>query len=173
MIDRQLRWRQITTRREAAVLKNFTCTTDLPRTPGGRKLKHPRPWEWEAQRHLRQADQQLTPGDVLLLGEEEHNILAAIHVQFDATDTLLAVYLAAGAVTIDVRRQGGIIADEMLAEVHSLANSTATDRSLTHVVLTGKIHVANHASQRMVERAGFEPVDLPAEDYQTWSLRLR
>ena len=39
-------WEYITTRKDARVLQTFTCTTDLPLTEGGRKMPHPRPWEW-------------------------------------------------------------------------------------------------------------------------------
>lgn len=170
MTDGQLGWRTITARREAVVLKNFTCTTDPPKTPGGRKLKHPRPWEWEAQRHLRQTDQLLGPGDMLLLGESDGVVLAAMHLQIESTKTHLDVYLAAGAVNTDVRRQGGAIADAMLAQVRAAAASAAGNHGFGATVLRGKIHLENRASRRMVERAGFEPFGLPLNDYQEWRL---
>ena len=34
-------------------LQSFQCTTDRPKSPGGRALRHPKPWELEVQSYFR------------------------------------------------------------------------------------------------------------------------
>lgn len=163
-------WQYVTTRREARVLQGFTCTWDFPRTPGGRKLPHDRPWEWEAQRHLRQTSQLLHQGDLVLVGVLSSDAIAAAHLQFDASSEVLEVFIAAAGVSLPARRQGGGLADRMLATIQAEGLARATDGSCAHLVLTGKIHTSNTASQQMVQRAGWEPYDAPSIDYQSWGL---
>lgn len=167
-LDPDLDWQRITTRRGAAILREFTCTTDPPRTPGGRRLPHDRLWEWEAQRHLRQTSQLLQPGDLLLVGTRGTELIAAVHLKFDASDDLFEVFIAAGGVALSARGKGGGIADQMLATIRAEGIARARALGCIHLVLTGKIHRNNHASQRMVQRAGFEPYGLPSTDYQSW-----
>lgn len=170
MIEPDPEWQHVTTRQEARVLQEFTCTTDCPRTPGGRKLPHDRPWEWEAQRHLRQASQLLRPGDLLLVGLRTGVTVAAAHLQFDTSGDVLEVFIAAAGVARTSRGQGGGLADRTLAATRTEGLARATDRGCTHLVLTGKIHTSNTASQHMAERAGWEPYDTPSSIYQSWGL---
>lgn len=104
-------------RREAWVLQRLTCTTDFPRTPGSRKLPHDRPWEWEAQRHLRQTSQLLLPEDLVVAGSSGSDLVAAAHLQLDVDGDVLQVFVAAADVSLTSRRQGGGLADRMLAAV--------------------------------------------------------
>ncbi|HXC77829.1 MAG TPA: hypothetical protein VNU19_12325 [Candidatus Acidoferrum sp.] len=168
MIDPQ--WQHITTRQEARVLQGFTCTTDFPRTPGGRKLPHDRPWEWEAQSYLRQTSQLLRLGEVILVGLRSSEAVAAARLQFDTSGVILEVFIAAAGVAHADRGQGGGLADRMLATIHTEGLARATDGGCTHLVITGKIHRRNTASQQMVQRAGWEPHDVPTSDYQSWGL---
>lgn len=161
-------WHNVTTRREARVLQGFTCTTEFPRTPGGRRLPHDRPWEWEAQRHLRQTSQLLLQGDLIVVGLHGSELVAAAHLQFDSSGDVFQVFIAAAGVSLASRHQGGGLADRMLAAVHTEALDRATDRHCAHLVLTGKIHTSNTASQQMVHRASWVPFDAPNSDYQSW-----
>ncbi|MBD0022678.1 hypothetical protein GII33_16395 [Gordonia pseudamarae] len=167
----ELSWQHITTRREARILQGFTCTTDLPRTSGGRKLPHIRPWEWEAQAHLRQLWQRLRPGDLVLVGRAESEILACAHLQFDRQDEVLNAFHVVAGVSMTVRGQGGQIADQLLSQARKVAVERATELECVEVVLSGKIHVSNGASERMVVRAGWEPQG-PPTDYQLWAAIL-
>ncbi|RYC12485.1 hypothetical protein [Nocardioides zhouii] len=170
MTDLDPEWRPLTTRKEARVLESFTCTDDHPRTPGGRKLPHDRRWEWEAQRHLRQTSQLLQEGDLLLAGLRSSEVVAAAHLQFDPTNEVLQLFVAAAGVALAGRRQGGNLADQMLAAILAEGLHRATGLRCANLVLTGKIHTRNTPSQLMVQRAGWEPYDAPSSDYQAWGL---
>lgn len=96
MTDSELDWHLIKSKETARELQGFTCTTDHPRTPRGRRLPHPRPWEWEAQRHLRSADRHLRHGDDLLVGRVGSGALgAAAHVVYDDDSSLLVANIQA------------------------------------------------------------------------------
>lgn len=170
MSDRDPKWLRVTNRREARVLQGFTCTSDFSRTPGGRRLPHDRVWEWEAQRHLRQVSGLLRPGDLALVGTQRNDAVAAAHLQFEDSGDVLAVFIAAAGVSWSERRQGGGLADLMLKTIHDEGLARATSRGQAHLVLTGKIHASNTASQLMVQRAGWEPYDAPSVGYQSWGL---
>jgi hypothetical protein len=170
VIGPDLEWRYITTRQEARVLQRFTCTTDPPRTPGGRPLRHDRPWEREAQSHLRQASQRFKPGDLILLGTLGNEVVAAAHLELAPDTDILQVFIAAVGVALTERRQGGFVADRMLAAIQAEGLARATVLGCTHLVIAGNIHTSNAASQNMVQRAGWEPYDAPGSPYQSWGL---
>lgn len=153
-------------------LQQFTCTTDRPRTPGGRKLPHPRRWEWEAQSYLRSASQVLKSGDVLLVGENGVTISACAHMKLTPIDDSLEVFIAVAAVNISIRGHGGAVADELLSRCIDAGRKRASEMGRARLIVTGNIHVENFPSQRMVIRAGLEPVGLPVGDYQRWRLVL-
>lgn len=83
---------------------------------------------------------------------------------------MTVVFVAAGAVDVGVRRLGGHVADALMAECRRLAKEQAMAAGGSDTILAGRIDVRNLASQRMVARAGFEPVDLPGSVYQDWVL---
>lgn len=166
-----VRWQLLIDRRSCRALQGFTCTQDPPRSPGGRKLPHPRHWEWETQSHLRQLPRRLPAGDVVLVGyQAENRLVAAAHLHCDADGSELGVFIAALAVSCPVRGQGGHVADATVMEIRDCGLERARRLGYTRVAITGKIHTANDPSRRMVERAGFEPVGVPAGDYQMWHL---
>lgn len=173
MIEPHPQWRRITTRRDARALSAFTCTTEFPRTPGGRRLPHDRPWEWEVQRHLRQTSQHLRNDELVLVGMQGDEIIAAARLQFESVDDILQVFVAAIGVALPWRHQGGGLADRTLAKIHAEGAARATDVGCAHLVLTGKTHWNNTASQRMLQRAGWEPYGSPTGDYQLWGLILQ
>jgi len=79
-----IRWSTITERNEARKhpFREFTCTEPRPKSPEGRTLPHPKPWEWTAQGILRQSSQCLKAGNLLVVGRSEsaNEILAVAHV---------------------------------------------------------------------------------------------
>lgn len=169
-----LHWARIEDRSGCRILQSFTCAPDRPRTPGGRRLPHPTPWAWEAQRHLRQTSQLLRPGDLVLVGSTDgHEVVAAVHLQFDARPHVLEVFVAALGVAGSVQHQGGVVADAAMAAVSREAVIRAAALGPSVAVITGKIHLANVPSQRLVQRAGFEPQGPPVGPYQPWVLVLR
>mgnify|MGYP003407678871 FL=1 len=167
-------WEYITTRKDARVLQTFTCTTDLPLTEGGRKMPHPRPWEWQTQAHLRRSSQLLRAGDSLLIGRDESGeIVCAAYLSFDQSAEVLQVFIAAIAIQRSQRGQHGLLADHVISEICAEGTRRATSLGLATVVLAGKVHVQNRASQYLVERTGFEPQENPGDTHQLWVLALK
>lgn len=168
-----LTWEALPDRKAARELEGFTCTSDPPRTDQGRRCPHPRPWEWEAQRHLRQAAQVLRPGDALLVGRDEaREIVVAAHIDYVEAARGLIAYINAFGVSVTQRRSGGAVADEALRFVWLTACEEARSRGVPSLVLIGKIHRHNRASQYACLRAGIEPgpVADAVGDYQVWAL---
>ncbi|MEU1952323.1 hypothetical protein [Nocardia rhamnosiphila] len=170
-------WEQIEDRRAAKPLQNFSCTTELPRTEGGRKLLHPKPWEREVQSHLRQTSVGLKAGQLLLAGRDSisDRIVAAAHLIPDrSSSTTLVVRIAAIGVCTTVRGQGGKVADRTLDEVRRVIFADAQKLGVGVAVATANIHTHNRPSQLLFERAGFEPLSIPApdSDYQGWVYRV-
>ena len=171
--DLSLSWHCLPTKADARELEAFTCTTDPPRTARGRRLRHPRPWEWEAQRHLRAASQHLRVGDALLVGRDVAGaIAAAAHVDYDDASGLLVAYINALGVATSLRNHGGATADEALHVVRLTAVEETVRRRCASLLLTGKIHRDNSASQYACRRAGLEPTGLSSGEYQTWVLEV-
>ena len=170
MTEPDLVWRQLKTAAETRPLQAFACTEDRPRTQGGRFLPHPKPWEWEAQRHLRQLSQHFKYGDLVVVGLRHDEPLACAHLLVDQEPgRLVGVFVAAAAVGRPVRGQGGAVADALMHQIAADCAAIASAAGATDHVISGKIHVRNIASQLMAQRAGMEPNGLPAEDYQLWA----
>jgi hypothetical protein len=170
---RLLRWERITDRRSATSLQEFTCTTERPRSPAGRKLPHPKPWELEVQSHLRQSSVQLRNGELLLVGRSEDTaIAAAAHLAFTPLSTGTETFIKAVAVTTNLRGRGGAIANEALAVICEVAGERAASDGSEFVLVTSKIHKHNQPSEALVIRSGFEPYSVPQGDYQLWTRQL-
>jgi hypothetical protein len=171
--NRLLRWERITDRQSATPLQGFTCTTDRPRSLAGKKLPHPKPWEWEVQSHLRQSSVRLKNGELLLVGRSADTaIAAAAHLIFTPLSTGTETFIAAVAVSTNFRGQGGAIADEALVVICEVACERAASDGGELALVTGKIHNQNQPSEALCVRSGFEPYLVPQGDYQPWVLRL-
>ncbi|WP_194829009.1 hypothetical protein [Nocardia sp. XZ_19_231] len=168
-------WATITDRREAIQLKEFTCTTSRPRSPAGRKLSHPKPWERAAQSIIRQSPQCLKAGNLLVVGRQGggDQIVAVAHLTFDETlPSVFAAHIAAIGVCLSVRGQGGKVADRCLAEACVVIAARAREGGNGTVLVTANIHIQNGPSQLLFERAEFEPFSIPRGDYQQWIRQL-
>lgn len=144
---------------------------ERPRSPGGRRLPHPKPWEWEAQALLRNARARFRDGHTIVVGRDSNRdgpIQAAAWLQFHHTE-LPTAFLTAGAVDVTLRGTGGAVADELVnralnSAVHNLEHF-GTDRILVH----GNVHTCNTASAELLTRHGFDPVGAPTEEFQQWA----
>lgn len=105
----------------------------------------------------------------MLLGKLGDRTVAALHLQFLADGDFFEVFHAAAGITQDMRRAGGTVADALLAESLAICLERLAEGGYQNVVLSGRIHVRNAASQYMVTRAGWEPQDAPVNNYQTWA----
>jgi hypothetical protein len=77
-----LDWRSVERKRDASFLQQFECTQPWPKTVGGRRLpKHPRPWEFDARRHVRNLSTLMHAEDRVLVGFDaldEAEVAAAV-----------------------------------------------------------------------------------------------
>ncbi|SHT65379.1 Uncharacterised protein [Mycobacteroides abscessus subsp. abscessus] len=113
------------------------------------------------------------PGDLLLIGRsKEHAILAAAHLIFKSTSSLLQVHVAAIGVCVSIRGAGGAIADEAVTVVRDVAREKARTLGLDVAILTANVHTENSPSESLVLRAGFEPLSVPSGSYQQWVSRV-
>lgn len=175
MVLPRLRWFILPDRKAMIALQSFTCTTARPRSPRGRKLSHPRPWELEAQSLLRRSSQSAGPNDRVLaaLPEEESpegEIRAAAWIEHHAIDSTPALFIKSCGIDLEFRRQHGLVANELMTQILSEARREYDGHSRQQVIVHGNVHVQNVPSERLFVRFGFEPIGLPDGDYQKWSL---
>lgn len=172
MNERLLTWEQLD-KQQATELHSFTCTEDWPRTVGGRKLpKHPREWEWAAQRHFRTLTQRLLGDQTLLVGRDDEQLIgAATHLSYETSGSLVAATIEAGAVSTHYRNlRDRYVGDEVMAIAEEAAIALSITLGASTLVLQGFIHEKNAASMRMANRAGLEPHGLPTPNgYQLWA----
>ncbi|MGW4364476.1 hypothetical protein ACWEKT_02430 [Nocardia takedensis] len=170
-----IRWDTITERREVKnhPFETFSCTDPHPRTPQGRKLPHPKPWEWAAQGLVRRSAHNFRAGSLLVVGWSlADEILAVAHVIPEISAVGFSLHIGVICVSTSVRGQGGAVADRTLARVRAIALDDERASDVNAVLATANIHTRNFASQRLFERAGYEPYGVPTGDYQEWICRL-
>ena len=105
----KLDWRPIEHKGDAAFLQQLQCTQPWPTTATGRRLpKHPRSWEWDAQRHVRNLSQLMRSADRVLVGcdtsGESEVVAAVLHLRFEQTESSrLIAHVEVGAVAMSHR----------------------------------------------------------------------
>lgn len=174
MTSESLAWSTITDRRSAAVLQSFTCTVERPRTPSGRRLPHPVPWEWEAQALTRSASNRMHAGDELVVGRVpgEDGIAAGAWLEFHELEVhevrTPAVFITSSGVDVAHRGRGGGLADELIDRVIRRCRAVIDASGAPTGIVHGKVHVENVSCENLLLRHGFEPVGLPQGTYQEW-----
>lgn len=175
----QLVWHALAHNREALALTQFTCTTEWPKTAGGRRLPtHPRTWEYDAQRHVRNLRELMKPDHTVLVGSDETTdppaTAAVLHLSFQRRGGGLVAFLHVGAVAMSHRRSGPpYLGDELMTVAEREAVAAQTRDGTSNLVLAGYIHTDNHASMRMAARNGWEPLEAPTEGgYVSWGRRI-
>jgi predicted NBD/HSP70 family sugar kinase len=176
---RFLDWQMLEDKKAAARLQGFQCTGLWPTTPGGRRLpQHPRQWEWDAQRHVRNLSQLTRPGDRVLIGVDGATApaidAAVTHLRFVVNVQKLVATVEVGAVAISHRSPDPpFLGDEIMDVALAEARTVLSDRGCTVGLLGGFIHVENNASMRMATRNGWEPLEDPTtEGYVRWGRPL-
>lgn len=171
-----LDWVRIEKKEARQRLPGFECTVPWPETENGRRVaKHPRRWEWDAQRHVRTLWQNLRPGDRALIGVDEDTIDAAVvHLAFEVPEPSLVVgWIQVGAVARTHRRNGpgagALLGDDVLRVAVRETYEELAAGPYDRAVVAGKIHIENAASMRMAARNGMEPQGDPTEEYVLWS----
>jgi len=127
------------------------------------------------QASIRELSKSLKAGEVLLVGSGPDDAICAVaRVQCESGSSGCHVFIMALAIELKVRYCRSGVADETMEYVKGDASSESGRRRLLgNTFVTCKIDTRNARSQRMAERAGFEPLGIPAARYQIWLLRLR
>jgi predicted NBD/HSP70 family sugar kinase len=175
-----LDWQSVDDKKTAAVrFQHFQCTQPWPTTAGGRRLpQHPRPWEWDAQRHVKNLCQLMRDGDRVLVGIDDAGVepvdAAVLHLRYLVDLPRFVAQLEVGAVAVSHRSPGPPFrGDEILQVALVEARSTMTDQACVKGLLAGFIHVENNSSMRMAARNEWEPLGDPgAGGYVRWGRAL-
>jgi hypothetical protein len=174
----KLQWEVLSDRKAMVELQRFTCTTPSPRSPRGRRLIHPRPWELEAQSLLRNVSHSSGSEDLVLIGRgvsepADWEIRAVAWCEWHEVEVTPALFIKTCGVSLEFRRQSGEAAGELMEQIFEVARQRLAEQAEGQVVIHGNIHVRNVPSERLFSRFGFEPVGLPISDYQKWSVVLQ
>lgn len=169
--DEALTWSLLTDKRSATALQDFTCTQPRERTPRGRRLPHPRPWEREAQSLLRQAKPNPGAGELVVVGRaltDDASIIAAALLAIDSGEVPTAFIQSCG-VTREHRGRGGSTADLLIEQIIATSLYYVQPSYSGQLVVHGNVHVHNQPCETLLMRHAFEPVGIPHNDYQQWA----
>lgn len=154
-----LHWRDAE-HRDRAALQRFICTPPVQPKQFGRGAP-PREYEWElqAQGVVRALRPPARPGQLILVGEDDRGIGAAIHAIDDEGPGI--VFISVMAVALRLRRdsQRSRIALEMLDEVIDRLANRADAADLSRLIIWGNVDPRNEACRRLCVRAGAETFD--------------
>lgn len=176
MTERILDWQAIEDSKELTRrLQGFCCTKPWPTTPQGRRLsQHPRPWEWDAHRHVRNLGRLLREGDRAMIGvdlsTDEAIDAAVVHLRYLVDGPKFVAKVEVGAVALSHRSPDPpFIGDDIMQVAREEALIAMDARGGEIGILAGIIHVQNDASMRMATRNGWEPQGDPGLDgYVRW-----
>lgn len=155
-------------------LQGFTCTSEAPRSPGGRKQPHPKPWEWEAQALLRNARAHFRDGHQIIVGRSgahDGPAAAASWLQFHH-DELPAAFIASSGIGIAFRGKDGTVADELIARTIRAAVRNFGQSAPHRILVHGNVHTSNLPCEKLLTRHGFDPVGTPIEEFQQWAILI-
>ena len=176
----KLSWRPVSDKKELAALSQFDCAEPWPTSPRGRRLPaHPRIWEHDAQRHVKNMRQNAKGDDRVLVGfdttEQPPVQAAVVHLRFRLNGKNLAVILETGAVALSYRRkEPPFLGDEIMAVAEAEAHTVMAERDCSGLALVGHIHTGNNASMRMASRNQWEALEPPPRNggYVRWGRAL-
>ena len=126
--------------------------------------RHPRPWEWDAQRHVRNLRQLWKNGDEILVGSDPMASVdaAVMHLRHADDGTRLLTRVEVGAVSMAYRGpEPPYFGDEIMRLAHARARAQMESRAYDTAFVGGFIHVDNAASMRMAARHDWEPLADP------------
>lgn len=141
---------------DIAALNSFVCTTPEKRRFFAGRHYHPAEWELDAQVAIRAKRVPCVLPKIGLIAATGSEIAAAAIFELDeGPDSGLAMgWIFALAIAKSWRGRG--LANAMMERVEGRMIERATELGLTEILLGGKIHKRNRASQRCsTVRAGF------------------
>lgn len=145
----RLTWREAS-RGDRSALSCFICTPPQRRSAFGRSAPVPLEWELQVQGYVRALRPPASPGQLILLGEDDQGLGAVAWTA--EVDGPHDVFVKVLAVALRLRGQG--YAQELLDEVVDRVANRADAAGADRVTLSGNVHVNNAASRRFCERAG-------------------
>lgn len=113
-------------------IQHFTCTSPIPRGPGGRRLEHPKRYELTAQSVIRNCKPPVHEPHVLLLGliEGEIATVASFTYLLNSSQQAPIVFINAIGLSTTFRGGDGSMADETLQRVLIRTGSDLSGKGL-------------------------------------------
>lgn len=127
-------------------------------------------WEYEVQSALRNMSLPARLPRQAFLLEDLDGIAAVSHWQ--EVDGPAVVEIREMAIAFRHRRQGGRVADELMAHTLDEITARAIDSQVDEVVVQGMIWHENLPSQRLAAQAGFKVTGAGAPGVQEWTAVL-
>lgn len=165
-------WREAT-KQHRVRLQQFTCTVPAPHRAGRRPGRHPRPYEYDVQKAIRQLRVPLRGADgTALLGIDDSDDLVAVAAWCSIVTVPSLYKIRLLAVARSQRGQGGGTARECLNEV--LARIVMETPVGSGKRVFGLVDRRNVNSQRLVTEFGFARTDGPVTDpdLEMWAAQL-
>lgn len=152
-------------------IQHFTCTSPIPRGPGGRRLEHPKRYELTAQSVIRNCKPPVHEPHVLLLGliEGEIATVASFTYLLNSSQQAPIVFINAIGLSTTFRGGDGSMADETLQRVLIRTGSDLGAKGYTEAMAQGNIHRLNLRSQALVARTNFQADGPAGDEYQQWT----
>ena len=150
-------------------LQQFTCTTDPERDAYNRPFPHPRPWEKEVQSSIRTLHLPAKKLNSIRIRSESADdpISAVVSLRQEAAPDVFHLQLI--AVSLDLRKQGGAVADEAFTEASQECAAISGLEQGATLFVTANIHSDNQASIYLAERNLMERTGIQiAGDYEEW-----
>ena len=146
-----------------AALQRFICTDPATkRYEPHRGKHHPRMYELEVQSHVRGLRLPRPSDEMLLLGLEDGEVVAASHLAFDSVQADMRVL----AIATSLSHQGSGLGGEIL-DLSMAVMAETRDRHDLDCGAFAYVHPANMASKRLFSRRGWEPLDV-YDGYEAW-----
>jgi hypothetical protein len=155
---------------DRAALQQFTCTVPAQKVFGQKRSYHPKPWELNVQSGIRALQPPLPPDQSLMLGLDVEGI-GAVCLLAEQGDAAV-IKIQAIAVSVRLRGQGGVYADEAMQVALEVAGNRAQNARIDSVLLVGWVDPHNIASKRLNQRAGFAQRRITPGGLEEWVLKL-
>lgn len=148
-------------RSDRQLLQGFRCTRPSQRDQSGTRLPHERPWEAEVEGYLHALKPPGRRENLIRLGFDDNGDLVSA-VAIEAVNPGVRketpeYFVAAVAVSLSQRGNGGKSADDAIADAIGQLGDRVRAAGGREFLLSGRIHQHNAASQAMAARNGMAP----------------
>ena len=164
-------------RDDRPLLQGFRCTRPPERDQTGKRLAHPRPWEAEVEAYFHDLKPPGRKGNLIRLGFDNDDDLASA-VSIEALNPRAKAqtpefFVAAVAVSLRERGKGGRTADDAFTDALAQLAERVLAAGRSELLISGRIHAHNAASQAMAIRNGLAPGPVRDGDpYVLWRVTI-